>query len=196
MSRPEGGTPPFWIKAASDGDSSIDERVRKSAEEIWASCFRHARNHLTDEMVAAEVLERVAIQVSNRLRRDEQVGRNLRGYLMVSFVHEVGARAKQESRIQYRGLSADLERALHPVAPDFLARIDASLIMEGLMTQMSAEGRQLLRLRLLDFSWKEAAAIVRITEKQARSRFYYSLEKAASALLRPPAGVQAKGTSK
>jgi hypothetical protein len=41
----------------------------------------------------------------------------------------------------------------------------------------------MLHYRILGFSWNEIGRVLRLSGKQARSRFYYELEKAHAKLL-------------
>jgi hypothetical protein len=48
---------------------------------------------------------------------------------------------------------------------------------------MSHPVRQILHYRLLDFSWKNIGQRLALTEKQAKSRFYYGVRQAYQELL-------------
>jgi len=48
---------------------------------------------------------------------------------------------------------------------------------------MSHPVRRILHYRLLDYSWKYIAQQLNLTEKQAKSRFYYGVRQAFDELL-------------
>jgi DNA-directed RNA polymerase specialized sigma24 family protein len=52
------------------------------------------------------------------------------------------------------------------------------------LTYLSHEIRHTLHLRMLGFSWKEVSDVLRISVKQAKSRYYYGLQSAYEELTR------------
>jgi hypothetical protein len=89
----------------------------------------------------------------------------------------------QESRIEYEGLIHELEENHHPRAPDWIRGFETTLSLKLLAAYMSAQMRRMLNYRLADYSWKEIGLVFNMTDRQARSRFYYGARKAYEDLL-------------
>jgi hypothetical protein len=69
------------------------------AKRMWPWAFRHVERELHDWPSAAETLEEVVIAVSARLRDAPEVGRNLNGYLITAFHHNVRSRRIRDHRL-------------------------------------------------------------------------------------------------
>src|ERR1022692_4110674 len=176
--------PPFWIRPRDDHDLTIDPRVHELAKRLWPWAFRHVERELHDGPSAAETLEEVAIGVSSRLHAAPEVGRNLNGYLITAFHRRVRSRLIREHRIGFEGLARELEKNHALRAPDSNAALEWRLTLDLLLTYLSHEIRHTLHLRMLGFPWKEVSDVLRISVKQAKSRYYYGLQKAYEDLIR------------
>jgi hypothetical protein len=89
----------------------------------------------------------------------------------------------KEARVTYEGLLCELEQNHQLTAPNWEAAIQRELCLKVLMDQLAHESRHMLHFRILGFSWNEIGRALHITGKQARSRFYYELDKAHTKLL-------------
>jgi DNA-directed RNA polymerase specialized sigma24 family protein len=172
------GIPPFWIRPRDDDDQSIDPRVRNLAMRLWPWAFRHVEKELNDGPSAAETLEEVAIDVSSRLRVAPEVGRNLNGYLITAFHQRVRSRLLRDHRLTLEGLARELERNHGLRAPDSIAKLEWRLTLDLFLCFLPREIKHTLHLRILGFSWKEVSDVLHISMKQAKSRYYYGLQKA------------------
>src|SRR2546428_1955961 len=74
--------PPFWIRPEDQRGRRVDSRVLDSSYHLWPWAYRHVERELRDGARAAELLEKVAMQVSARLELEPAVARNLSGYLI------------------------------------------------------------------------------------------------------------------
>jgi DNA-directed RNA polymerase specialized sigma24 family protein len=176
--------PPFWIPPGDDSNRSVDPRVRELARRMWPWAFRHVERELHDGPSAAETLEEVVIGVSSRLRAAPEVGRNLNGYLITAFHRRVRSRLIRDHRIGFEGLAHELEKNHALKAPDLNAALEWRLTLDLLLTYLPHEIRHTLHLRMLGFSWSEVSDVLRISVKQAKSRYYYGLEKAYDDLVK------------
>lgn len=175
--------PPFWLRTEEHGIEIIEERVRAVAEENWHWAFWLVKRNLHDSACAAELVERVAIEVTNRLRADAAVGRNLSGYFRTSIIRRVNTMAVRNSRIAYEGGPQDLEANHRPSAPDWMEACEDRITIRSLLPYMSHPVRRMLHYRLLDYSWKHIAQeIGGLSEQQAKKRFYYGVRQAYDAL--------------
>jgi hypothetical protein len=179
--------PPFWLPTEEDADPLIDSCVVDVARDNWAWAFYLIKKELNDGTRTREIVLDVALEVTNRLREDAEVGRNLNGYYRTSMIHHVKDLASLEGRIIYEGSAQDLERNHQPNAPDWTKLFEDRMALQALAPYMSHSVRRILHNRQLGYSWKETARRLGLTEKQAKSRFYYGARRAHEELLRAQA---------
>jgi len=178
-----GEVAPFWLPAADADGRVIHDLVRDAAGELWPWAFRHVQKELHDGARALEIVQEVAAEVSERLKDDAEVGRNLKRYFMTAFIHCVRNHVLHESRIEYEGLIRELEENHHPRAPDWIRGFETTLSLKLLSAYMSVPMRRMLNYRLSDYCWKEIGVVFNMTDRQVRSRFYYGARKAYEDLL-------------
>ena len=178
-----GEVAPFWLPPEDSDGRVIFDAVHKAAKELWPWAFRHVQRELHDGARALEIVQEVAVDVSEQLKNNEEVGRNLKGYFTTSLIHCVRNHVLHESRIEYEGLIHELEENHHPRAPDWIRGFESRLSLKLLAAYMSHPMRRMLSCRLSDFSWKEIGAIFHIPTQQAKARFYYGTRKAYEDLL-------------
>jgi len=172
--------PPFWLCA---DDPRIDQRVFAIARDSWSWAFWLIKKQLNDGARTPDIVESVASDVSNRLRADPQVGRNLAGYFRTAMIQRVKTLAARDRRITYEGDAQDLEANHHPRALDCTKVLEDRLALQSLLPFMSHAVRHILHYRQLDYSWKYIGEQLALTEKQAKLRFYYGLRQAHEELL-------------
>ena len=175
--------PPFWVRPRDEQDQAIDPRVCELAERMWPWAFRHVERELHDGPSAAETLEEVVIAVSSRLRVAPEVERNLNGYLITAFHRSVRSRRLRNQRVALEGLARELELNHRLRGPDCVAALEWRLTLELFLTFLPHEIAHTLHLRMLGFSWREVSDFLRISVKQAKSRYYYGLQKAYEDLI-------------
>ncbi len=178
--------PPFWIRAGDDRQRSVDPRVHELARRMWPWAFRHVERELHDGPRAAETLERVVIEVSARLRSEPEVGRNLNGYLITAFSHRVRRLRIRDNRLGFQGLARELEENHQLKGPDLTRELEWRLTLDLLLSLLPHEIRHTLHLRMLGFSWKELSGVLGISVKQAKTKYYYGLQKAYEELIETP----------
>jgi DNA-directed RNA polymerase specialized sigma24 family protein len=148
---------------------------------VWA--FRHVERQLHDGPSAAETLEEAVIAVSSRLRVAPEVERNLNGYLITAFHRRVRSRRIRDQRLTLEGLGRELEKNHSLKGADSIAALEWRLTLDLLLIFLPHEVRHTLHLRMLGFSWKEVSDVLQIRVKQAKSRYYYGLQKAYEDLI-------------
>lgn len=178
-----GEVAPFWLPTSDADGRAIHDLVRSAAKELWPWAFRHVQKELHDGARALEIVQEVAADVSQRLKEDAEVARNLKGYFRTSFIHCVRDHVLHEGRIEYEGLIHELEKNHHPRAPDWIRDFETTLSLKLLAAYMTAPMRRMLSYRSADYSWKEIGLVFNLTSRQARSRFYYGARKAYEDLL-------------
>jgi len=147
--------PPFWILARDSRGRPIDPRVVAVAERLWPWAYRHVERELHDPADAARLVERVALEVSARLRDEPSVGQNLAGYFITAFHRQVRQQFLKERRVTYEGLVGELEVNHHLKAPDWEAAMERELCLKVLIDQLPHQSRHMLHYRILGFSWNE-----------------------------------------
>ena len=175
--------PPFWLRDGREGNDRIDPRVARVAEENWPWAFWLAKRELHDGASALEIVEFIAIEVSTRLKANAKVDRNLTAYYRTAFTHRVRAVAARSGRIQYEGSPQDLEMNHQPIAADWFKLFEDRMALKALLPHATESVRRILHYRLLDYSWKKIAMLLAVSEKQAKSRFYYGIHQAREQLV-------------
>jgi RNA polymerase sigma factor (sigma-70 family) len=175
--------PLLWIRPKDCWGEPIDPRVVEASQRHWSWAYRYVESELRDGARAAELLEQVAIEVSTRLQVTPEVGRNLNGYLITAFHNRVRSQVVRENRLVYEGLLHDLEKNHPLVASDWVAALEAVLVIQSLLPHLPHEVRRLLHYRMFGFSWKEIGRNSGISAKQAKSRFYRGVQKAYQILI-------------
>jgi hypothetical protein len=84
--------PPLWMRARDSQGRPIDPRVVQVSEQLWPWAHWHVHQELHDSASAAQLVEGVALRVSNRLRNEPSVSQNLPGYFITAFRHRVSRR--------------------------------------------------------------------------------------------------------
>jgi DNA-directed RNA polymerase specialized sigma24 family protein len=182
--RPKGAStiPPFWIRQEDRG-APIDARVVEASQRLWPWAYRHVERELRDGARAAELLEQVAIEVSGRLQVAPRVAENLNGYLITAFHRQVRAHLLRNNRLVYEGLLKELEKNHRLVAPDWVTSLETDLTIGLLLSHLPHEIKHMLHYRMLDFSWRAIGKTMGLSAKQAKSRFYYGVQRAYQVLL-------------
>jgi DNA-directed RNA polymerase specialized sigma24 family protein len=175
--------PPFWIRPEDHRGQPVDSRVLDASHRLWPWAYRHVQRELRDGAYAAELLEQVAMDVSSRLHLEPAVARNLRGYLITAFHHRVRWERLKNSRLAYEGLLPDLDGKYQLSVRDWPAAIESELVLRFLISYLPHELRHTLHYRMLGFSWKQIGGFIGISAKQAKSRFYYGVQKAYEVLV-------------
>ena len=172
--------PPFWLCV---DEQEIDHRVLVAARDCWSWAFWLIRKQLNDGPRAPEIIEGVAADVSNRLRADAQVGRNLNGYFRTAIILRVKTLAARDGRLTYEGRVQDLEANHSLRVPDWSKVLEDRLALQSLLPFMSHPVRRIMHYRQLDYSWKQIGQRLELSEKQAKLRFYYGVRHAHQELL-------------
>ena len=175
--------PPFWLRTEENGVRIIDERVLAVAETNWDWAFWLVKKQLNEGSCTPEIVENVAVDITDRLKADPEVGRNLNGYFRTAMMRRVQTLAIRSSRTAYEGGTHDLETNHQPHAPDWTRLCEDRITIQSLLPYMSHPVRRILNYRLLDYSWKHIAGELGITEQKAKKRFYYGVRQAYDELL-------------
>lgn len=177
----EGNPPPFWMLEDDDA-GRCDPRVIAESKGLWSWAYRYVGVVLHDAPSAAQLLEEVATDVSERLQENPEVARNLKGYLITAFHNRVLSELIRGGRITYEGLITELERKHRPVAPDWLGPVEIGICVRQIIPLMPPDARRVVHYRLLEFEWDEVAMAMEIEIEQAKNKYYYGIRTVWEAL--------------
>jgi hypothetical protein len=90
----------------------------------------------------------------------------------------------RESRIDYRGLSQEVE-AIGPAAEDGRGEVELSIWADQILEGHNRDVRTMLELRLLRYSWPEIGLVLGLGGDQARLRFRRAMEEETDADVLP-----------
>jgi DNA-directed RNA polymerase specialized sigma24 family protein len=131
---------------------------------------------LGDPGRAGDLADEVAFRVSSYLQTHCQV-RSLVGLCRVAAMHFVLSTRARERRIEYRGLSQEIEGSLGVSSPDWQEELEFSVWVDQVLQGHDREIRIMLRLRLLDMTWDHIGKVLGMSGGQARLRFHRAMEQ-------------------
>jgi DNA-directed RNA polymerase specialized sigma24 family protein len=167
----------------------IDRRVHSAMEQLWPWFWSYVGGQLGDPDRAGDLADDVAYRVSAYLQNHEQI-RSLVGLCRVAAVHCVGSTKTRERRIEFRGLSHEIEGSLRAAAPDWQEEVDLWIWVDQVLQCHDREIRLMLRYRLLEKTWDQIGQLLGMSGGQARLRFRRALQdiRAHNTINRPDRG--------
>ncbi len=109
--------PEFYLSPSVNG-LRIDPQVRSAMEQLWPWFWTYVGVQLSDPGRAGDLADEVAFRVSSYLETHCQV-RSLVGLCRAAAMHFVVSTRARERRIEYRGLSQEIEGSLGVSTPDW-----------------------------------------------------------------------------
>jgi DNA-directed RNA polymerase specialized sigma24 family protein len=165
--------PDFYLSPSVKG-LQIDPQVRLAMEELWPWFWNLVGCQLGDSDRAGDLAERVAYSVSAYLQAHSPV-ESLVGLCRVAATNCVLSTRTRERRIEFRGLSREIEDSLGVFAPDWQEEVDLGIWIDQILQGQDHEIRVMLQLRLLDRTWAQIGKTVGMSGGQARLRFRRAL---------------------
>ena len=98
--------------------AKLDPRVKEVAEHLWRLAYRIVDAELHDPASTGQIVEKVASEVSSRLRDRRCFEGNLTGYFMTALRRSVRHQSMREQRVAYEGLTSELELKLADLTAD------------------------------------------------------------------------------
>ena len=179
--------PPEWVWQQYESGTSIEADLLGAAERNWARVFAYARRRQQDSARTADILETVLLSLSNARKANGKPGtsiRNLDNYLYSAFIHRLNRQLAREPHIETVGSLRDLD-ALSGIrtsaVPPF---IEDELLIKELMGYMDERTKRMFSLRMMGYSWKEIARILKNTANSAQVLFNQGLRKARSRVMK------------
>ena len=172
--------PEFYLSPRVKG-LQIDETVHAAFEKLWPWFWHFVAEKLGDPGRAADLADEIAYRISRHLENHRDDIRSMTGLCRVAAMNFVMAIRKRENRIEYRGLSYDIETSLGPSAPGWQDDVEFWIWIDQLLHGEERDIRVMLHLRLLDETWTRIGKFLGLTSGQARLRFRRAIQRVGGA---------------
>jgi RNA polymerase sigma factor (sigma-70 family) len=170
---------------------AIDEALLTAARAAWPRVLAHVRGELFDKELgpertatAADIWDRVLQSVAKTRQRNKDHRppiSDLESYLIGVFHHRFNRLLRQEHRrtetIELVSSVLDLERFEAALDTEWAEQLERSIAVRQITDRMDAWTKKVWEARQYEYTWKEIASWLGITEQQAKMKFRYNLEK-------------------
>jgi len=177
---------------------AIDEELLTAARAAWPRVLAHVRGELFDKelgpertAMAADIWDRVLQSVAKTRQRNKDHRppiSDLESYLIGVFHHRFNRLLKQEQRrtetIELVSSVLDLERFEAVLDTEWAEQLERSIAVRQITDRMDAWTKKVWEARQYEYTWKEIASWLGITEQQAKMKFRYNLEKIRQNIVR------------
>ena len=177
---------------------AIDEELLIAARAAWPRVLAHVRRELFDKelgpertAMAADIWDRVLQSVAKTRQRNKDHRppiSDLESYLIGVFHHRFNRLRRQEQRraetIELVSSVFDLERFEAALDTGWAEQLERSIALRQITDRMDAWTKKVWEARQYEYSWKEIASWLGITEQQAKMKFRYNLEKIRQNIVR------------
>lgn len=189
----------FGIRERPDGPAlPVDEDLLAAARKAWPRVLAHVRGELFERelgperrALAADVWDRVLRSVAKtrlRNRNHPQSISDLESYLIGVFHHRFNRLLRQEQRrietIELVGAVVDLERFEAALDTEWVEQLERDIAARQITGRMNPWTKKVWQARQYEYTWKQIAGWLGITEQQAKMKYYYNLENIRQAILR------------
>lgn len=168
--------PEFYRRPAVKG-RSIEPAVLDAFEKLWPWFWRHVGEQLGDPTRAGDLADEIVWRVSKHV--EEHPGRvhSLGALCRVAAENYVKTIKKRDRRLDFRGLSRDIEATFLPATADLQGELELWVCADQVLRGEDAEFRAMLQRRLMDETWPEVGKALGMTGEQARRRFHRRREQ-------------------
>ncbi len=165
-----GRPPEFYVSP------TVAPEVAEALRTLWPWVWEHVGRRLGDPARAGDINDRVADQVSDYVRRNPGQVRSIVGVCHAAVINVVKSVQVRDRRIDYRGLSRDLEMWARP-AEGSAEELEFSIWVGQILDAADEEVRTMLSLRILGKTWRRIGKAFGMSAGQARLRFYRGIQK-------------------
>jgi len=179
--KPDVGGPPL----------PVDEELLAAARKAWPHVVAHVRRRLIDKesgrertALAAEIWDRVLLSVAKTRQRNKELRSpimDLESYLIGVFHHRLNRVLKKEQKraetIEAFSSVLDLEQFESVADAEWVEQLERAIAASQIFDGMTPWMKKVWQRRQCNYSWKDIAAWLGITEQQAKMKFYYGLQK-------------------
>ena len=163
--------PDFYVSG------SVPPELRDALEQIWPWFWQYVGHQLGDPDRATDLLEEVAAHISKSLETNPREVRSVLAFCRVAAINYIASTKARESRMDYRGLSRDLEAINGTAAPEWRGEIELWIWVDQVLNGQPPEIRMMLFFRTLGKTWDQVGSLLGLTGGQARLRFYRALRQ-------------------
>jgi DNA-directed RNA polymerase specialized sigma24 family protein len=177
---------------------ALDEELLAAARAAWPHVLAHVRGELFDRAlgpertsVAADIWDHVLQSVAKTRQRNKDHRppiSDLESYLVGVFHHRFNRFLRQEQRraetVELVASVLDLERFEAALDTEWAEQLERSIAVREITERMDSWTKKVWEARQYEYSWKEIASWLGITEQQAKMKFRYNLEKIRQSLVR------------
>ena len=175
--------PEFYLSPSVNG-LRIDPEVHAAMARLWPWFWNHVGEQLGDPDRAGDLADGVAYRVSVYLQTHD-VERSLGGLCRVTATHFIQSTRVKERRIEFRGLSQEVEEDPGASAPGWQEELEFWIWVDQVLQGHPSEIRTMLQLRLLRKTWDQIGEALGMSGGQARLRFRRALEDIRTHRKRP-----------
>ena len=175
-----------------------DEALLTAARAAWPRVLAHVRGELFDKelgpertAMAADIWDRVLQSVAKTRQRNKDHRppiSDLESYLIGVFHHRFNRLLRKEQRraetIELVSSVLDLERFEAALDTEWAEQLERSITVRQITDHMDAWTKKVWEARQYEYTWKEIASWLGITEQQAKMKFRYNLEKIRQNIVR------------
>src|SRR5437588_2932657 len=192
-----------WVLFAGKQDPDrpplpVDEELVAAARKAWPHVLAHVRGRLRDKALgrertalAAEIWERVLVSVAKTRLRNKDLRSpilDLESYLIGTFHHRLNRELKKEQKraetIEAFSSVLDLEQFGAATDAEWVEQLERAIATSQITDRMNPWMKKVWQRRQCEYSWKDIATWLGITEQQAKMKFYYGLQKIRQSILR------------
>jgi DNA-directed RNA polymerase specialized sigma24 family protein len=169
-----------------------------TARKVWPRVAAVVANELKREgsgrdaeALAAEIWEGVLRSVAKALQRkgdSSSTVRNFEPYLLAAFHHRFHRfqRAERGRRDRFQPASASLDLGLVEGAQDteLVLELERAITIRQIIDRMDPWTKKAWQARQYDYTWKEIAAWLSLSEQAAKKKFEHGLEKNRQRIVR------------
>ena len=177
---------------------TVDEELLAAARGAWPHVLAHVRGELFEKelgsertALAAEIWDRVLRSVAKTRQRNRDHRppiSDLESYLIGVFHHRFNRLRKQEQRraetIELVSSVVDLERFEAALDTEWADQLERSIAARQITERMDSWTKKVWEARQYEYTWKEIASWLGVSEQQAKMKFRYNLEKIREEIIR------------
>ena len=177
---------------------ALDQELLVAARAAWPHVLAHVRGELFDKelgpertAVAADIWAGVLRSVAKTRQRNQDHRppiSDLESYLIGVFHHRFNRLLKREQKraetIELVSSVLDLERFEAALDTEWAEQLEQAIAVRQITDRMDSWTKKVWEARQYEYSWKEIASWLGITEQQAKMKFRYNLEKIRQSIVR------------
>jgi DNA-directed RNA polymerase specialized sigma24 family protein len=193
MSSTHDRRPEFWIADRDDRQRLVDPALIEAAKSIWPRAYQMVRDALRDGSGAAELLERIVLEIAESQREGRLPELHSPRSLILTRVYQrLLNEIKRNRRIAYVGTTSELD-ILYGGKDGRVGGVDEiyrEVLLAQLLALMDEQSRLVMLLRLMDYRWAEIGASLGLRTGTVRERFRVALKRLGERLARPKKGIE------